>query len=358
MTSEDCYNKINNLIEQDMPFAIYRIPGENKLHFIERPAGSVQIFNSIESLNGQNGFVIAPFQISEKCPIVLINTDTAVEIEIPDSWTNEQINDVIHFSHEQPSEEYKSAFTIFKNSLLNEEFDKIVLSRNITIERKTDFSPANIFYKACKRYTRSYVYLCHTLQTGTWMGSTPEILLSGKENNWHTVALAGTQPLQNGELPETWDDKNRREQLLVADYIRKQLNSFDIEPEENGPYTVRAGELAHLKSDFLFSLSHNNELGNILSLLHPTPAVCGLPKEKAFQFIANNEGYNRQYYSGFIGRLNPDEQSDLYVNLRCMRIEKDFLTLYAGGGLLASSSLEEEWEETENKIQTMYRIIN
>lgn len=125
----------------------------------------------------------------------------------------------------------------------------------------------------------------------------PEIILSGEKGEWHTVALAGTQPLQNGELPTEWDDKNREEQEYVAFYIRKQLQALGIKPTETPPAPVRAGELSHLKSDFSFPLPDNKKLGELLKRLHPTPAVCGLPKEETYRFIRENEGYDRSYYS-------------------------------------------------------------
>ena len=133
---------------------------------------------------------------------------------------------------------------------------------------------------------------------------------------------------------------------------------MDIQPTETVPKPVRAGELAHLKSDFCFPLPNNKKLGDLLKRLHPTPAVCGLPKEKAYRFIQENEGYDRQYYSGFIGWLEPEGKSDLYVNLRCMNILSDRLVLYAGSGLLPSSEPESEWQETEAKMQTMRRLLN
>ena len=189
------------------------------------------------------------------------------------------------------------------------------------------------------------------------LGSTPEIILSGEKNEWNTVALAGTQPLQNGKLPQVWDDKNRQEQDYVASYIRRQLLSLGIRSTESGPYPAYAGALSHLKTDFHFSLKDNKNQGDLLKVLHPTPAVCGLPKEEAYRFILENEGYDRKYYSGFIGWLDPEGRTDLYVNLRCMHIEDEQLTLYAGGGLLASSELNDEWQETEKKLQTMRRIL-
>ena len=345
--------EIDALIRQNRAFAVYRLPGENRLHFTRQANNAVRIFSSVESLNTQTGFVIAPFRVSESCPIILIDAEEDI-FEIPEivaaSGKNENIR-------KTPSSDYRSKFDLFIQALADKEFEKLVLSHCITIPRKTGFSPSAVFYRACQRYIRSYVYLFHTPQTGTWLGSTPEVLLSGREHQWHTVALAGTQSLRNGQLPETWDEKRREEQQLVTDYIRDCLHSFDVYPEETVPYTVQAGELAHLKTDFRFSLPGNQTLGELLNALHPTPAVCGLPKEKAFRFISENEGYDRRYYSGFIGRLNPDAQTDLYVNLRCMQIENKNLLLYAGGGLVASSNLSEEWMETEDKFQTTLRII-
>lgn len=94
------------------------------------------------------------------------------------------------------------------------------------------------------------------------------------------MALAGTQPLQDGRLPQEWGEKNRQEQDYVASYIRRQLLSSGIHPTESGPYPAYAGALSHLKTSFRFTLKDNNRLGSLLELLHPTPAVCGLPKRR------------------------------------------------------------------------------
>jgi isochorismate synthase len=223
------------------------------------------------------------------------------------------------------------------------------------VVRRKGFSPGRTFWRAAQKYERSCVYLFHTPESGTWLGSTPEILLTGKENNWQTVALAGTRYPGSGHV--SWDDKNLREQHLVTSYLLRQLISFRITPEIQGPYTARAGSLAHLKTDIRFELPPETAIGSLLQALHPTPAVSGLPKEDAFDFIQNHEGYDRRYYTGFLGMLDREAETTLYVNLRCMQIGKNKLTLFGGSGLLASSSCREEWKETEQKIGTMGSII-
>ncbi len=363
MGEETDYTRlIDELIRRKCAFAMYRHPGEAAPHFVMQSSGTVRTLTQVEALNEQKGFVIAPFRASVECPVVLIEPDvfSLDDVRLPVSPQPEQPL----CGEALPGEEgdaqllhYTQCFEEFIDALHKGEFDKLVLSRKQILARKAEFSPAVAFYKACAKYIYSYVYMCYTPYTGLWLGSTPEIILSGEQGAWHTMALAATQSVQNGELPREWSEKNRKEQAYVSAYIREQLLSLGVTPQEEGPYAVFAGALSHLRTDFRFSLSGSNPLGSLLNLLHPTPAVCGLPKEEAYRFILDKEGYNRRYYSGFIGWMDPQGRTDLYVNLRCMEIGTNALTLYAGGGLLASSTLDDEWQETEKKMQTM-KIIS
>lgn len=356
---------IDELIGRGMSLALWRIPGEETIHFRMQSVGQPDLLECIDALNGQQGFVMAPFHTEPGQPVVLIRPDI------------ERLEEARHCVAQQPAvvaptglveeseaespaiekEHYLACFQRFMEPLHRGIQDKLVLSRHHAMAKTIDFSPAATFSAAVKRYIHSYVYLCHTPFTGTWIGSTPEILLAGREGSWQTVALAGTQAIRHGLIPQQWDDKNWREQQLVAYYIRRQLDSFGIVSKEQGPYAIRAGEVSHLKSDFQFHLADHERLGDLLALLHPTPAVCGLPKEEAYRFILEQEGYNRSYYSGFVGWLDPTFRSDLYVNLRCMRVGQKQLHFYAGGGLLASSQAESEWQETQDKLATMERLI-
>ncbi len=358
---------VETCLRNRKPFAIYRIPGENRAHFLMQDKENISLIYDLKDLNGRKGFVIAPFSVSKSVPIILIPGEGAILSFITDERVDnrERINERELFIHSSGnlkdkslcSKDYADCFYRFTEALKCRSFDKLVLSRTMNLQKPKGFSCLSAFRIACLRYIYSYVYLCYTPQTGTWLGSTPEIILSGEKDCWSTVALAGTQPLQDGNLPQTWDDKNRKEQEYVASYIRERLSSLGIQVEENGPYPIYAGALSHLNTDFRFSLSNCEMLGDLLELLHPTPAVCGLPKEEAYRFILEHEGYDRSYYSGFIGWLDPTGRTDLYVNLRCMRIEDDVLTLYAGGGLLTSSRLEDEWAETERKLRTMMSLV-
>ncbi len=336
--------------------------------------GEVSEFASCGELDGQEGFVMAPFAPKAEQPILVIHPDKV------DSCNESDVSFVINtdslllsFSGlpilpERPRIDYRqnyhTDFNNFHAHLQNGDFRKLVLSRSVDIVCPAEASPRtplDLFREACESYPRMMVSLVFTPQSGLWLVATPEVLLSGGVGQWQTMALAGTMAYENNLR---WSDKNIQEQRYVATYIVQQLERFTDDFTEEGPYTARAGHLAHLRSDFHFTLFNNTRVGELLKMLHPTPAVCGLPKEQAFQFIQQYEHHHRSYYSGFLGPLafaehrSSLQSSHLFVTLRCMQIFRNAYRLHAGGGLLKDSVEEQEWLETETKLDTMRRIIS
>ena len=356
------------LTRSNASFALYRFPWKEQPTLVLQPEGAPDTYTHLHELNGKTGFVLAPFHADERRPIVLIRPDKVAkgwpEIrKVLAAWQSSAKADtpphIDAASAKDGRQAYAEAFGRFIAPLRQGIFQKLVLSRSEDTDLPEGFSPLATFLDACQRYPRLMISLVHTPVTGTWMGSTPEIILSEEQDRWHTVSLAGTLPVVGEGRTEEWGTKNREEQALVSTYLRDTLQRIGTDVKEEGPYTARAGQVMHLKTDFYFHLKQTDCLGDILYQLHPTPAVCGLPKQAAYDFILANEGYARTYYAGIIGWLNPhDGQTALYVNLRCMRLADGKATLYAGGGILPSSVEEAEWEETRHKMETMRRAIN
>ena len=347
-------------------FALYRLPHEDHATLIRQTEGEPAEFLSCAELNGRRGFVVAPFQISELQPILMIRPDSLESIEV--SGKGQEVReysavDISLTSHLLPlTSFYAIDFANFHSQLVSGAFRKIVLARCADETSPEAIPPLELFYRACMLYPRMFIALVNTPKSGCWLTATPEILLEGKADTWRTIALAGTMKLEGEQLNgegETvrWSTKNIQEQRIVATYITECLEQFTGDFREEGPRTVRAANLVHLRSDFTFSLPDNQHLGDLLHTLHPTPAVCGLPKRETFEFIIHNEHTPRRYYSGFMGMLDPAEETHLYVSLRCMNIEGNRYHLYAGGGLLKDSQKEQEWQETEAKLETMRRCI-
>lgn len=362
------YNLFDKLIDRNISFALYRLPKQNNINLVLQHSSKTMYLNNLEELNQQKGFVIAPFQHSSLHPIVLIKADIKLHDEkqildevsrlLTNSDVKSEDQQQIDSSKASTFEHYKDVYAKFQNKLNEGDMQKLVLSRTYEVCKKDPFSAGDTFKKACKKYPDNFIFLCNNEVSGTWFGCSPEILIAGKKQIWKTDALAGTQNQTEDESQISWDKKNIEEQQIVVDYMQQQLAKAQIKPTISTAKTIKSGNVFHIKSELEFEVHDTTQIGNILSLLHPSPAVCGFPKEKAFEFIIQNEDYDRKYYSGFLGYLDADENTDLFVNLRCMQIFKDKLRLFAGGGILPSSDLESEWKETEHKLQTILSVIN
>lgn len=353
---------VDLLIKQNISFAFYRLPNQQEPTLIIGDKQNITTLHSISELNNLRGFVIAPFNITTDKPIICIEPEYIISgYENIAGFFNDISSENSKLKVIQEDEhynEYKESFDVFLKALKSKEFDKLVLSRPSDFLLESPISYSVLLQKALDAYPSSFVYLCHTPQAGTWMGATPELLLKGGSGVWGTVALAGTQKKHEGTNDYNWDRKNTAEQLFVSKYIKEILDNNSIQYTEQMPMTVESGDLVHLKTNFSFELNDSDQIISLIDKLHPTPAICGLPKEKAYRFILENESTDRAYYSGFIGYLDIEKDTNLYVNLRCMKIEPNHLRLYAGGGLLESSDFESEWNETEAKLQTMLSLLN
>jgi isochorismate synthase len=332
-------------------YALYRLPFRDEVHIVcQHSLEGTVCMNPELGAEDCRAFVMLPFD-GVVHPVVRIRPDDEITIKTDMLKIAEdgKISDI-----EENKEAYREVFECF-HRVIPSQFEKLVLSRSVSA--RYDGRPMDAFLRACDAYPRMMVYLCSAPGCGTWIGCTPEILLSGSKTHYRTVALAGTVPLFQTEANFQWSDKNKREQGIVADYVRQTLAPFASVIEEEGPYSSRAGQLLHLKTHFHFSPNQGAEITDVVSALHPTPAVCGMPKTESLHFIGENEGYSRGFYSGVVGMLAPNDKTDLYVNLRCANIKGLNAVLYAGGGILTSSDMESEWQETEEKMKTVGEIL-
>lgn len=337
-------------------FVFYRMPYAETYVEIEQLDGQPETFQSPLELDGHNGFVVAPFSSSDTEPLILIRPDKMTTADVPPVEgepgggscldTDEAVRD-------RQRMDYSIDFANYHSRLECGDFQKIVLARSTELPRKGDVDLKKLFFKACHEYPRVFVALVSTPVCGTWLVATPEILLEGDGNQWHTMALAGTMTLGNLQ----WTEKNVCEQAYVTSYITECIERFTSDFTVEGPYSVRAGQLVHLRTDFRFTTHKKDLLGHLVTALHPTPAVCGIPKRETHDFIVANEHYPRSYYSGFMGPLGINGSTHLFVSLRCMKITPQAFRLYAGGGILTESVEQQEWDETEEKMKTMKKLI-
>lgn len=312
--------------------------------------------------NSSNGFIVAPFDKQSVCKSAFIRADISFhnnQISNPDLTTLRRIilEAKVHnsTSEEITRNEYLAQTAKLIEKLQTKELAKVVLSRTIKIDKKTNIQGIELFDKLTHIYPNAFVSIFHLPGQCTWVGATPETLLKSHKNCIQTMSLAGTKPLDKTIL---WTDKEREEQQMVSDYVEKVLQQIPFTKiDRQGPKDQTAGNLCHLMTsyDCEGELS-KNDLFQLIEKLHPTPAVCGIPKQKSLELIRATELHDREYYAGYLGPISP-EGCDLFVNLRCLKLSKDEITLYVGGGITAQSDPEDEWQETCLKAETLLKII-
>lgn len=354
----DFFTKVKTQYEQNLPFVIYNKPNNKKIVGIFQKNDHLYFAKDFTEI----GFIMAPFDNNSSA--VLLPEKYSEIIVTNFKKNNIKPTTVSSINKEQDIEKKSAHEALISKGIKKIEagfFNKVVLSRQ-EIATIPNFNLIILLEKLLNTHTSAFTYCWFHPKVGLWMGATPEQLLKAKSNNFKTVALAGTQKYYCTEQV-VWGNKEKEEQQFVTDFILDNLKMFTTEISVSSPYTTRAGGLLHLKTDIQGILSPKFSLKQVLEVLHPTPAVCGLPKTIAKDFIIANEGYDRTFYSGFLGELNKNfvsnkQNTDLYVNLRCMTIQDNKATLYVGGGINKGSVVEKEWIETVNKTMTMKKIIN
>ena len=266
-----------------------------------------------------------------------IATSTLEEIE----WLD------LENKHKEHTDLIRKALSSIQESSLK----KVVLATSLQYNGAVN-SPLYYFKRILAQYTNTFNYLLFHPDYGVWMGATPERLITMSGYRLQTMALAGTRPYGSNE----WGNKEKEEQEFVIREIVNTLKQYT--PHEfikfSDAETIRAGHLEHLRTTITADLSISPI--DAARALHPTPAVGGVPKQIALDFIGLHEQLNRFLYSGFLGVVSPN-QTSLYVNLRCMSIQNHMATVYVGGGITEKSDPHKEWQEVLQKANTMGRIL-
>ena len=347
------FDKISESFSNELPFACSRKPNKSNIKGYFCDSTEINYLNTFR----EGGFVFSPFDTMETSIVFheknsQILNENFIKQEIESSTGELTI----------VSSNRKKHLQLIKNGvdeIGKGSIKKIVLSRKESV-KVSNFDLCATFKRLLSNYNNAFVYVWYHPKVGLWMGATPERLVSLKGNEFTTMALASTQ-LYKGDLNPEWGSKEKKEHQYVVDYIVSQiknqnngivLNQFEV----SDTYTAKAGNLLHLKAD-IKGVIGDFELRNLLKTLHPTPAVCGLPKEASKKFIIEQENYDRLYYTGFLGEINVNQKTDLYVNLRCVEFHENVANIYVGGGITAESDPEKEWIETVSKTETIKKIL-
>ena len=321
-----------------MSFAWIREPGKKSI-----------VFSLREKNDGD--FYFAPFDGQ----LIQLSISKAI-IKNCDKWVKSNLKltslPKINLNDSHSKSDYLKLVQKALSSCKNNALEKVVLSRT-KAHKLGSVSPVEMFNKLCDQYPLASVYMILIDGFTLWIGATPECLMELDGNQFRTMSLAATRPIN---YDGKWGIKEEEEQQLVTRDIVQMLDALGCQNINMGdPKTLAAGPVEHLCS--LIEAFHplKNALKTARSL-HPTPAVGGLPRAQSKAFILQHENYNRYFYSGYFG-WQKDNRSIFYVNLRCMELGNNGILSYAGAGITSKSKPEDEWNETEEKLKTLHRVI-
>ena len=349
-------SKLKNQIKDEKPFVLYSLQGSSEVKMLLQKDSKQEIIRDFS----ESGFAFVSFDRKNQLLILRSNSvEESFEIAADNVLNNTSFqNDDAQLSTKANFEKIVAKAIA---AIGNGEFGKVVLSRKEL--QKVDGSKFfEIFLRALKTYPNAFCYCFFHPESGIWVGATPEKLLKVTGNYFSTMALAGTQKIEKSTSELIWETKEQEEQAFVTDFIVNGIEGAVDDLKVSKPYTAQAGTIAHIKTDISGILKEVGDIEYLVKVLHPTPAVCGMPKDNASHFINNNEGYSREFYSGFLGELNiPNKkgeiQTDFFVNLRCMKVEQEQARIFMGCGITKDSIPEKEYYETVNKSQTMKKIL-
>jgi salicylate biosynthesis isochorismate synthase/menaquinone-specific isochorismate synthase len=263
-----------------------------------------------------------------------------------------------------PAEHFASAVTRAVERIRAGELTKVVLAREVRVHAPDAIDPAPVYDGLRAGFPACFCYLVGTPEL-TFLGASPELLARREGQRVQTVALAGTRrrsadPSVDSHLGEQLmhSPKDREEQAIVTRRITRTLEPVSVwvtAAEE--PVLVKVLNVQHLATPIRAQLAEPLPAVQVASMLHPTPAVGGEPRDRALPLIPALEGLDRGWYAGPVGWTDLFEDGEFCVALRCALLRGNVAHLYAGEGIVVDSDPAQELEANEAKLQALLPLL-
>ena len=249
------------------------------------------------------------------------------------------------------------------------DFQKVVLARTVTLDRGIDV--AAVLDRLRRRNPACAVFAV-TAGESTFLGATPEELVTLDGPRLNTVALAGTAPRSDDPSADErfaagllTSVKNRAEHRFVVDGIIDALSGLGlVDPAPAEPGLMRLSRVQHLRTPITARVQRRRtgasdmDVLRAAGVLHPTAAVGGAPTGAALEFIAGREGFQRGWYAAPVGWCDLDGNGEMGVALRCALTGPNATHLFAGAGIVTDSDPDDELEETAMKLRALLDVID
>jgi len=241
------------------------------------------------------------------------------------------------------------------------EMSKVVLARAVELEANSVFDIASVLGRLAE-VTDSCLFACGTRE-GMFLGASPERLFRLDGDILSADSLAGTRPRGRSEREDAAlaaelleSSKEQGEQRQVTGFLAERLGVLCDGAHVEPLHIAKFKTVQHLRSKVYGRLRAGVGPDDVLTALHPTPAVCGNPRLNALGWIREHEPVPRGLYAGAIGWISADA-AEFAVAIRSALVTGSRAHLFAGAGIVADSDPEREWEETEWKMKVMMRAL-
>ncbi len=260
---------------------------------------------------------------------------------------------------------YRHAVSQGLQEIARGDYEKIVLARARRLTTTEEFHPLGVLNHLRQRYPGCYAFSTANGHGQSFIGASPERLVRVAGGRMHTEALAGSAPRgrtasEDAALARALllSDKDRREHQLVLDSIGRSVAGLGIKLEHLAqPRLLALANVQHLHTPVSATLPDGVHILDLLARLHPTPAVGGTPREPAVAAIRRLEPFARGLYAGALGWVDHRGGGEFFVGLRCALIDGHTATVYAGAGIVAGSTPQNEFAETELKFQALIEAL-
>ena len=248
-------------------------------------------------------------------------------------------------------EKYIQHLKYIKDKINNNKVKKVVLSRMEKHKISADISFNHIIRKMNSSYPECFNFLIKLSSNCYFLGSSPEKIISKKNEQFITTALAGTA-VNSHELNNV---KDRKEHEFVINHLKNRLGKVGRNITVQETNKLKLGYAHHIKT--VVKGNTSNHILDILKKIYPTPALCGTPTSNAMEIINSLEPFNRGLYGGVLGSYDDKGNGSFYVPIRSALIRNNKIYFYSGGGVIKESEVENEWEETELKLKHLKFIL-
>lgn len=264
----------------------------------------------------------------------------------------EPLSGLTELDEGEAPQRYARAVTEAVTRIRAGELVKVVLSRRLKVAFDTAPSPSAVLKRLSDRHPGAVRYAWR-YGGKVWLGATPESLVRQDGRRISTEALAGTRtPERAAELLAS--AKERLEHDIVVEAVRQAIAPLVVSlPPRAKPVIRQLRGLAHLHTPIEATLRGDADFLTLVRALHPTPAVCGLPTDRAAALLTALEHQPRGLYAGPVLRMSADGSGHAAVALRGAVLDGRFAVVPAGAGIVEGSDGEEELAETRTKQRTV-----